>query len=181
MTIDTGVGELRTAYLMEHQGEFPGVQITETYLRNYEQGNLAAQILGHVGEISSDQLKDKADQGYAAGDRIGQTGIEAVYDNYLRGVRGQGRVFVDALGRITSEREFSQLPEAGDNIRLTLDVDLQRAAEDALNFGIGLAPRAGRMGRRRRRHRRHGRRHGRDPRARLEPDVRPTRLRRPGR
>jgi len=139
VTIDTGVGELRTAYLMEHQGEFPGVQITETYLRNYEQGNLAAQILGHVGEISSDQLKDKADQGYAAGDRIGQTGIEAVYDNYLRGVRGQGRVFVDALGRITSEREFSQLPEAGDNIRLTLDVDLQRAAEDALNFGIGLA------------------------------------------
>ena len=139
VTIDTGVGELRTAYLMEHQGEFPGVQITETYLRNYEQGNLAAQILGHVGEISSDQLKDKAEQGYAAGDRIGQTGIEAVYDNYLRGVRGQGRVFVDALGRITSEREFSQLPEAGDNIRLTLDVDLQRAAEDALNFGIGLA------------------------------------------
>jgi len=139
VTIDTGVGELRTAYLMEHQGEFPGVQITETYLRNYEQGNLAAQILGHVGEISSDQLKDKAEQGYAAGDRIGQTGIEAVYDNYLRGVRGQGRVFVDALGRITSEREFSQLPEAGDNIRLTLDVDLQRAAEDALNFGIRLA------------------------------------------
>ncbi len=139
VTIDTGVGESRTAYLMEHQSEFPGVQITETYLRNYEQGTLAAQILGHVGEISAEQLEQKADQGYAAGDRIGQTGIEAVYDSYLRGVRGEGRVFVDALGRITSEREFSQLPEAGDNIRLTLDADLQRATEDALAYGIRLA------------------------------------------
>ena len=110
MTIDTGVGELRTAYLMEHQGEFPGVQITETYLRNYEQGNLAAQILGHVGEISSDQLKDKAEQGYAAGDRIGQTGIEAVYDNYLRGVRGQGRVFVDALGASRASGSSASCP-----------------------------------------------------------------------
>jgi penicillin-binding protein 2 len=139
VTIDAAVGESKTAYLMEHQGEFPGVQITETYLRNYDQGTLAAQILGYVGEISAEQLPAKADQGYVAGDRIGQTGIEAVYDNYLRGVRGQGRVFVDALGRITSEREFSQMPEAGDNVRLTLDADLQRTAEDALGFGIRLA------------------------------------------
>jgi penicillin-binding protein 2 len=139
VTIDAAVGESKTAYLMEHQGEFPGVQITETYLRNYDQGTLAAQILGYVGEISAEQLPEKADQGYVAGDRIGQTGIEAVYDNYLRGVRGQGRVFVDALGRITSEREFSQMPEAGDNVRLTLDADLQRTAEDALGFGIRLA------------------------------------------
>jgi penicillin-binding protein 2 len=139
VTIDADVGDLKTAYLMEHQGQFPGVQITETYLRNYEQGGLAAQTLGYVGEIGPDQLAERSDQGYAAGDRIGQTGIEAAYDNYLRGVRGQGRVFVDALGRITSEREFSQLPEAGDNIRLTLDADLQRAAEDSLAFGIRLA------------------------------------------
>jgi penicillin-binding protein 2 len=139
VTIDADVGDLKTAYLMEHQGQFPGVQITETYLRNYEQGDLAAQILGYVAEISPEQLAERSDKGYAAGDRIGQTGIEAAYDNYLRGVRGQGRVFVDALGRITSEREFSQLPEAGDNIRLTLDADLQRSAEDALAFGIRLA------------------------------------------
>ncbi len=139
VTIDTDVGDLKTAYLMEHQGQFPGVQITETHLRSYEQGDLAAQILGYVAEISPEQLAERSDQGYAAGDRIGQTGLEAAYDNYLRGVRGQGRVFVDALGRITSEREFSQLPEAGENIRLTIDVDLQRAAEEALAFGIRLA------------------------------------------
>jgi penicillin-binding protein 2 len=139
VTIDAHAGELKTAYLMEHQSEFPGVQITETYLRNYEQGILASQIMGYVSEISAEQLETKADQGYAAGDRIGQTGIEAAYDSYLRGVRGEGRVFVDALGRITSEREFSQLPVPGDNIRLTIDVDLQRAAEEALAYGIRLA------------------------------------------
>jgi penicillin-binding protein 2 len=139
VTVDTTVNELKTAYLLEHQNEFAGVQITETYLRNYEQGKLAAQILGYVGEISAEQVEAKADEGYRAGDRIGQTGLEAAYDTYLRGVRGEGRVLVDALGRITSEREFSQLPEAGDNIRLTIDVDLQRAAEEALAYGIRLA------------------------------------------
>jgi penicillin-binding protein 2 len=139
VTIDTSVGELKTAYLMEHQGDFPGVQITETYLRSYEQGVLAPHILGYVGEIDAEQLEAKADQGYRSGDRIGKTGIEAVYDTYLRGVRGEGRVFVDALGRITSEREFSQLPEPGDNIRLTIDADLQRASEEALEYGIRLA------------------------------------------
>jgi penicillin-binding protein 2 len=139
VTVDTTVDELKTAYLLEHQNEFSGVQITETYLRNYEQGKLAAQILGYVGEISAQQVEAKADEGYHAGDRIGQTGLEAAYDTYMRGVRGEGRVLVDALGRITSEREFSQLPEAGDNIRLTIDVDLQRAAEEALAYGIRLA------------------------------------------
>jgi penicillin-binding protein 2 len=139
VTIDTTVDELKTAYLMEHQNEFPAVQITETYLRNYEQGVLASQILGYVGEVNARQVEALADEGYRAGDRIGQTGLEAVYDTYLRGVRGEGRVLVDALGRITSEREFSQLPEAGDNIRLTIDVDLQRAAEEALAYGIRLA------------------------------------------
>ncbi len=139
VTIDTTVDERKTAYLMEHQGEFPGVQISETYLRNYDQGVLASQILGYVSEIGPEQLEAKADQGYRAGDRIGQTGIEAAYDTYLRGVRGEGRVLVDALGRITSEREFSQMPEAGDNIRLTIDADLQRTAEDALAYGVRLA------------------------------------------
>lgn len=139
VTIVAAVGELKTAYLMEHQSDFPGVQITETYLRNYGQGVLGAQWLGHVGEISAEQLSAKTEEGYRAGDRMGQTGIEAAYDTYLRGVRGEGRVLVDALGRITSEREFSQLPEAGDNIRLTIDAELQRTAEEALEFGIRLA------------------------------------------
>jgi penicillin-binding protein 2 len=139
VAISTDVGELKTAYLMEHQSEFPGVQITETYLRRYEQGTIAAQMLGFVGEISAEQLEERAGDGYAAGDRIGQTGLEAAYDTYLRGRPGLGQVFVDALGRVTSEREFSQMPESGENVRLTLDDELQRKAEEALAYGIRLA------------------------------------------
>ncbi|MGH3023540.1 MAG: penicillin-binding protein 2 [Gaiellaceae bacterium] len=139
VTVRTDVGELKAAYLMEHQSEFPGVQITETYLRRYDQGQIAAQILGYVSEISAEQLESRAKDGYAAGDRIGQTGIEAAYDGYLRGLPGLGQVFVDALGRVTSEREFSQMPESGENVRLTIDADLQRAAEEALAYGIRLA------------------------------------------
>jgi penicillin-binding protein 2 len=139
VTIRSDVSDLRAAYLMEHQGDFPGVQIAETYLRRFDQGAIGAHFLGYVSEISPEQLEARAKEGYAAGDRIGQTGVEAAYDTYLRGLTGLGRVYVDAMGRITSEREFSQLPEAGDNIRLTIDADLQRAAEEALAYGIRLA------------------------------------------
>jgi penicillin-binding protein 2 len=139
VVISQSVGELRAAYLMEHKAEFPGLQIAATSLRRYDQGDIAAQILGYVREISPEQLKQREKDGYAPGDTIGQTGIEARYDGYLRGQSGVGHVNVDARGRVTSERQFSQLPESGDNVRLTLDADLQRAAEDALRYGIRLA------------------------------------------
>jgi penicillin-binding protein 2 len=139
VVVKHAVGDLKAAYLMEHQSEFPGVQITETSLRRYDQGPIAAQILGYVREISPQQLKQREKDGFAPGDLLGQTGIEARYDSFLRGLPGVGRVSVDARGRVTSEREFSQLPESGDGVRLTLDADLQRAAEDALAFGIRLA------------------------------------------
>ena len=139
VTVKEGVEDARVDYLLEHQAKFPGVQVSQTQLRRYEQGSLAAQVLGYVAEISPKQLAERKDKGYAAGDRIGQTGVEATYDRYLRGVAGVGQVRVDALGRITSNREYSQLPESGYSIRLTIDARLQAAAENALRYGIGLA------------------------------------------
>ena len=139
VTVKTSVREEKVNYLLEHQAEFPGVEVTETQLRRYERGDIAAQILGYVAEISKGQLKTRADDGYAPGDRIGQTGVEAAFDRYLRGRPGVGQVRVDALGRVTSAREFSQVPEPGDSIRLTIDAELQETAEKALRFGIGLA------------------------------------------
>jgi penicillin-binding protein 2 len=139
VTISSDVGDRRAAFLLEHQTEFPGVQITETYLRRYEKGTIAAQILGYEAEITAEQLEARQGGTLVAGDRIGQTGIEAAYDSYLRGQPGVGRVYVDALGRVTSERQFSQMPESGDSIRLTIDDELQRTAEEALAFGVRLA------------------------------------------
>ena len=63
MTISSDVGDRRAAFLLEHQTEFPGVQITETYLRRYEQGTIAAQILGYEAEITAEQLAASESQG----------------------------------------------------------------------------------------------------------------------
>ena len=139
VTVKQSVRDDRAAYLLEHQAKFPGVQVTETQIRRYERGGLAAQILGYVAEVTPEQLKARGDDGYAAGDRIGQAGVEAAFDRYLRGVPGVGEVRVDALGRVTSDRTYSQLPEVGYSIRLTIDDDLQAAAEEALRYGIRLA------------------------------------------
>jgi penicillin-binding protein 2 len=139
VTVRESVHDEKVMYLLENQAKFPGVQVTQTQLRRYEHGWLAAHVFGHVGEITRSQLEERAARGYAPGDRIGQTGVEASFDRYLRGVPGEGQVRVDALGRITSNREFSRLPEPGYSVRLTLDLELQRAAEDALRYGIRLA------------------------------------------
>jgi penicillin-binding protein 2 len=139
VTIREAVHDEKVGYLLEHQASFPGVQVSEIPLRRYEHGALAAHILGYVAEITPEQLEARAEDGYAAGDRIGQAGIEDSLDRYLRGVPGSGEVRVDALGRVTSNRRYTQFPESGFQVRLTLDAELQRAAEDALRYGIRLA------------------------------------------
>ncbi|HET7571699.1 MAG TPA: penicillin-binding protein 2 [Gaiellaceae bacterium] len=127
-------------YLEERGSAFPGVQMERTWVRHYPYHDLAAQLLGYVGEISQDQLRTLAKTGgYAAGDEIGQTGIEARYDGYLRGVPGQARVRVDSLGRPRSARTLVTPVQPGHVLRLTLDLGLQKAAERALRYGIRLA------------------------------------------
>jgi penicillin-binding protein 2 len=135
VVVKTSVHDEKANYLLEHQAEFPGVRIAATQLRRYEDGALAAHLLGYVGEISKEEL-GRLGAGYAGGDRIGKTGVEAAYDSYLRGEPGIGEARVDALGEFTSRLAPSRLPKAGYAVRLTLDVDLQAAAEAALDYGI---------------------------------------------
>ncbi|HEY4621808.1 MAG TPA: penicillin-binding protein 2 [Gaiellaceae bacterium] len=140
IVVKTAVGEEQVDYLYEHQAEFPGVEIVQIYLRDYPYSSLAAQILGYTGEISPEELKrlPKKD-GYRSGDRIGKTGIEAAYDSYPRGRPGLAQIRVDSLGRPQSPLELRQEARAGYALRLTLDMRLQRAAEQALQYGIDLA------------------------------------------
>ena len=105
---DTGSPEVQVAilserisYLTEHELEFPGVQLASSYLRKYPHQSLAAHLLGYVGEITEPQLKAKRSQGYKLGDVIGQGGIEATYDKYLRGRDGSAQLTVDSRGRPT--------------------------------------------------------------------------------
>jgi penicillin-binding protein 2 len=139
ITVKTAVREEQVDYLYEHQAEFPGVKIVQTYLRDYPYQSLAAQILGYVGEISAEELKRQRGDGYRGGDRIGKTGIEAAYDSYLRGRAGVGQIRVDSLGRQVGAYEPRQEARAGYGLRLTIDMGLQRAAENAIRYGIDLA------------------------------------------
>ena len=123
-------------YLEERAEDFPGVQIVPAYLRYYPSRELAAHVLGYVTEISPEQVKALHSQGYRGGDTIGQTGIEAYYDRYLRGTAGVSQLRVDSLGRPISLVVPKVPAHPGNAVRLTLDLKLQKAAEEALRYGI---------------------------------------------
>jgi penicillin-binding protein 2 len=137
VTVKDSVNEGEVHYLLEHQTEFPGMSITNTYVRQYPFGDLAAHILGYVGPISEDQLKTS--KGYAASDKVGQGGVEAAFDKELRGRPGQSQLRVDSLGRPISPIEPKESTTPGYAVRLTLDVKLQRAAQQAVIDGINRA------------------------------------------
>ena len=139
VTVREAASNAMVTYLDERPAEFPGVTIERTYIRHYPYGSLAAQVLGYVGEVSATQLKRLAKSGYQAGDVIGQAGVEASYDTYLRGVAGEARLHVDALGRPRGAVVPTVASKPGHLVRLTLDLKLQQAAENALQYGIRLA------------------------------------------
>jgi penicillin-binding protein 2 len=139
VTVREAASEPMVDYLYEHASQFPGVTTWRSYIRHYPYHTLAAQALGYVGEVSETELRTLAKQGYRAGDEIGQSGVEAAYDSYLRGVAGAARMHIDALGRPRSGLETTTVAKQGNTVRLTLDVKLQQAAEKALQYGIRLA------------------------------------------
>ena len=180
ITVKTAVGEDQISYLYEHQADFPGVQIQQTYLRHYPYQSLGAQMLGYVGEVSQQEL-DAHPKLYESGDKVGKTGVESKFDEYLRGVAGEAQVSVDSMGRPHGAMEPKVEARPGSAVRLTIDIGLQRAAERALRFGIadGAGERLLQRGRRRaRRARPAGRCRAGDG---VDADVQAVRVRRSGR
>lgn len=133
VTLRRDVGDYLVYYLQENQDRFPGVAVQRVFVRRYQNSTLAAHILGNVGEVSEDQLEERRFRGLEPGDEIGQDGVEDTYDHYLRGRPGVTRIQVDALGQPTKNgRLVSQPPVPGDNLKLTIDADVQAAGEAAL-------------------------------------------------
>ncbi len=133
VTLRRDVGHYLVFYLQENQERFPGVAVQRVFVRAYPDGTLAAHILGNVGEISPDELKESRYRGLRPGDEIGQDGVEDVYDRYLRGRPGLTRVQVDALGQPTPNgRLVAKPPVPGDNLELSIDAGIQAAGEAAL-------------------------------------------------
>jgi len=131
--IKEGASPADIAWVDAHQLEFPTLRVEQIPQRRYPDNGQLAHALGYVGEISPEQLKQPEfrDKGYKPGDIIGQEGLEAVYDEYLRGRDGYRKVIVDSRGHIQSEVERVE-PQSGQDIITTIDLDLQEAAEDQL-------------------------------------------------
>jgi penicillin-binding protein 2 len=137
VTVKRGVHQKHVFYIFEHQDQFRGVRVAKSYLRTYTFKALGAHILGHVGEASQDQLDENPD--LWPGDEIGQGGVEARYDDNLRGTGGLATMRVDSLGRPQSSLLPKTYEQPGNAIRLTIDYRIQRAAEAAIRYGIRLA------------------------------------------
>jgi penicillin-binding protein 2 len=128
----------RFNYLAEHRLEFPGVATKRSFVRHYPHGPLAAQLLGYVSEVSKEELKRRP-VGVRAGDKVGQAGVESAFDAYLRGKPGTAQLRVDSLGRPRGQVKEVEHQHPGAAVRLTLDLRLQQAAQQALAYGIQLA------------------------------------------
>jgi penicillin-binding protein 2 len=123
-------------FLRENQARFPGISVERVYVRQYPQGTVAAHLLGYVREVSPEELEDPRYESLEAGDLVGKEGIEYTYDSLLRGVNGSSRVRVDATGQPTGGRFSEREPTSGNDLRLTIDADVQAAGESALSsFG----------------------------------------------
>jgi penicillin-binding protein 2 len=136
--IKTNVPAPQRDYIEERSEKFPGVTVDQLYVRTYPNRTLAAQMLGTIGQINADQIKAKAFKGIAPGTDIGQNGLEAEYDKFLRGADGKYRIEVNAAGE-RSKASVAQAPKAGQQLKLTLHQELQAAGESALkSAGHGL-------------------------------------------
>jgi penicillin-binding protein 2 len=134
ITLRRDVGHYLVYYLQENQERFPGVTVERVFVRRYPQGTVAAHTLGSVGEVSKEELRERRYRGLEPGDEVGKDGVEATYDPFLRGQPGMTRIQVDALGQPTpGGRLTSQAPVPGNNLRLTIDGDLQAAGDGALS------------------------------------------------
>jgi penicillin-binding protein 2 len=116
-----------------HNLEFPELRVEEQPQRRYPQDGTLAHVVGYVGEISPEQLDQPRykDKHYRPGDIIGKEGLEAVYDDYLRGRDGYRKVVVDSKGHIQEEIERAD-PQPGQDMITTIDLDLQLKAEEQL-------------------------------------------------
>lgn len=130
--IKTDVTPDIVSIIEEQKSQYPGVVIEVAPIRDYILKQEGAHTFGYVSEINDTELEKMKDEGYKSGDIIGKFGLEKVYDKELRGENGGQQVEVDVSGKpvqILGRKE----PVPGDDLELTIDINLQQAAEKAVD------------------------------------------------
>ncbi len=137
VTIKVGVLSSERNYLLERQDAFPSIDPPSLQpVRDYPKGSLAAQLMGTIGPITRGELNEPQFKGVPINAVIGQSGIEARYDHYLRGLPGVQRYVVDAAGNPKGNPRTPRVAQPGDQVQLTIDGGLQRSGETALAAGM---------------------------------------------
>jgi penicillin-binding protein 2 len=124
--------------ISEDPEAFPGVRIDLEARRHYPQGKLLAHVLGWTGRISGPEYQRLRSRGYWPEDLIGKAGLEATYEDVLRGTYGEEEVELDAQGREVHAPKVLRQPVAGDSLELTIDTKTQENAEKALKWAMDI-------------------------------------------
>ena len=136
-------------FIKLHPSEFPGVTVVSTTQRSYPYGSsTASQLLGYVGDINGSEIAANPQAGYQTNSKIGKSGVESVYEKYLRGRDGAATIEVNALGE-TIGVLHTTAPKIGNSLVLNVDAGLQKALDSDLTQGIlrtrrTIDPRSGR-------------------------------------
>jgi penicillin-binding protein 2 len=121
----------KVAYVENNRMELPGIKIEVVPLRVYHYGNMASHVIGYLGEINKKDLQKDKSGVYRGGDMIGKMGLERLREEDLRGEKGRNYMEVNALG-FEQRNLKGTAPLPGNDLQLTLDVDMQRAAEEIM-------------------------------------------------
>jgi penicillin-binding protein 2 len=124
------------AFIAAHTSELPELETLDEQRRLYPRDGFAAHLIGYVGEISEDDLNKSKYAFYEPGDVVGKSGVEATYDALLRGEDGSRDVIVNSHGKEIGHLGQT-LAKPGQDLKLTIDLDIQMAAEKALEGKIG--------------------------------------------
>lgn len=121
------------AFIEAHRDEFPELETLMVYRRLYPKDGFMAHLIGYVGEVSEDMLNSPRFELYEKGDIVGQSGVELYYNDLLMGKDGSRRVLVDSHGREVGRPKDAYIPAVpGHKLKLTIDIDVQKAAELAM-------------------------------------------------
>ncbi len=134
VTIAQNISRASEQQIREQNAKFPGIAIVTEPTVNYTSGSLASHLVGYMSRIDAKELKGKEDI-YDPDDLIGKTGVEYVFEEYLRGKDGKKQIDMTVDGTVTEEYITEEAISGGDVI-LTIDANLQRVAEEALKENI---------------------------------------------
>jgi penicillin-binding protein 2 len=130
--------EMVAVYLKEHADDFPGVDVREATARSYAEGGIAAHVLGYLGQVSPEELKDPSFAELRPGQLVGRGGVEQQYEEYLRGTDGWLKQEVDARGELQGTLGVRD-GTPGNDLVLSLDADIQTLAEETMEEAVSQA------------------------------------------